>query len=241
MKTSEKVRAKIDKFEKGYVFTYDDFNIEVNESEALKKYLSRLVESGKITRLSKGRFYKPKKGIVGNLKPNEYEVVKDLLIDGSKTIGYVTGYSIFNRLKLTTQVPNVIQIAVNFDRKEIKRGIYAIKFVRQWNKITKANIPLLQLLDCIRFIKNIPDTTVTNSIKRITILLIELPEAEKKQLVDLTINYPPSTRALSGAIWEQLGYNDYSSKLQKTLKSTTWYSFNIPPELLPNRLKWKLK
>ena len=136
MKTSEKVRIRIDKFEKGFVFTYDDFDIEMNESEALKKYLNRLVESGKIKRLSKGRFYKPKKGIIGNLKPNEYEVVKDLLIDGNKTVGYITGYSIFNSLKLTTQVPNVIQIAVNFDKKGIKRSIYIVKFVRQWNKIT---------------------------------------------------------------------------------------------------------
>jgi predicted transcriptional regulator of viral defense system len=241
MKTSEKVRIRIDKFEKGFVFTYDDFDIEMNESEALKKYLNRLVESGKIKRLSKGRFYKPKKGIIGNLKPNEYEVVKDLLIDGNKTVGYITGYSIFNSLKLTTQVPNVIQIAVNFDKKGIKRGIYIVKFVRQWNKITKTNIPLLQLLDCIRFIKSIPDATIANSINRITILLKELSESEKKQIVDLAINYPPSTRALVGAIFEQSGYPDFANKLLKTLKATTWYSFNIPESLLPNKLKWKIK
>jgi predicted transcriptional regulator of viral defense system len=241
MKTSEKVRAKIDKFEKGYVFTYNYFDIEVSEAEALKKYLNRLVESGKIERLSKGRFYKPRKGIIGNLKPDEYEVVKDLLIDGNKTVGYITGYSIFNRLKLTTQVPNVIQIGVNFDKKEIKRNIYSIKFVRQWNKITKANIPLLQLLDCIRFIKTIPDTTIANSLNRIIVLLNELPESEKKQIIDLAINYPPSTRALTGAVFEQLGYPEMANKLLRTLKSTTWYSFNIPQELLPDKLKWKIK
>jgi predicted transcriptional regulator of viral defense system len=241
MKTSEKVRIRIDKFEKGFVFTYNDFDIEVNESEALKKYLNRLVESGTIKRLSKGRFYKPKTGITGYLKPNEYEVVKDLLIDGNKTVGYITGYSIFNSLKLSTQVPNVIQIAVNFDKKGIRRGIYIVKFVRQWNKITKANIPLLQLLDCIRLIKSIPDTTLTNSINRIIFLIKELSEPEKKKLTDLAINYPPSTRALFGAIMEQLGYVDYARKLQQTLKSTTWYSFNIPQELLPNQLKCKIK
>ncbi len=241
MKTTEKVNIKIDKFEKGYVFSYDDFDIEISEGEALKKYLNRLVESGSIERLSKGRFYKPKKGITGNLKPNEYEVVKDLLNVGNKPIGYITGYSVFNSLKLTTQMPNVIQIGTNFDKKIIKRNIYTIKFVRQWNKITKSNIPLLQLLDCIRFIKTIPDTTITKSITRITILLKELPESKKKLLVDLAINYPPSTRALTGAIFEQLGSIGFADKLLNTLKSTTWYSFNIPQELLPNKLKWKIK
>lgn len=241
MKTSEKARAKIEGFEKGYVFTYSDFDVEINEGEALKKFLNRLVESEKIVRLSKGRFYKPKKGIVGNLKPSEYEVVKDLLKDGNKTIGYITGYSAFNSYKLTTQVPNVIQIASAFDKKGIKRGIYEVKFVRQWNPITKTNIPLLQLLDCIRFIKIIPDTTIANSINRITVLLKELSEADKRRLIDLSIKYPPSTRALTGAIFELLAYPELANKLLKTLKSTSCYTFNVGQEILPNKLKWKIQ
>ncbi len=241
MKISDIIKNKIDRFAEGYVFTYNDFDIDVRNESALKIALYRLVKSGKIERLSKGRFYKSKPGIISNLKPNEYEIVKDLLIDGNKIIGYITGYSVFNSFQLTTQVPNVIQIAVNFDKKGIKRNIYTIKFVRQWNKITKVNIPLLQLLDCIRFIKTIPDTTIENSLNRITILLKELTEPEKKQLIDLAINYPPSTRALTGAIFEQLGYTEIADKLLKTLKSTTWYTFNIAQELLPNKLKWKIK
>lgn len=241
MKIADIVKNRVDQFAEGYVFTYADFDIDAKKESALKIALYRMVRSGKIERLSKGRFYKPKSGIISKLKPNEYEIVKDLLKDGNKTIGYITGYSVFNSLKLTTQVPNVIQIGVNFDKKGIKRNVYTIKFVRQWNKITKTNIPLLQLLDCIRFIKTIPDTTITNSLNRITILLKELPEQEKKQLIDLAINYPPSTRALTGAIFEQLGYVEIADKLLKTLKSTTWYTFNIAQELLPNKLKWKIK
>ena len=211
---------EIDRFAEGYIFTYADFNVDAGKESALKIALYRLVKSGKIKRLSKGRFYKPKPGIVKNLKPNEYEIVKDLLIDGNKTIGYITGYSIFNSLKLTTQVPNVIQIGTNFDKKGIKRNVYSIKFVRQWNKITKANIPLLQLLDCIRFIKSIPDTTIANSLNRITVLLKELSELENNNRIDLAINYPPSTRALTGAIFEQLGYLESANILLKTLKSS---------------------
>jgi hypothetical protein len=96
-------------------------------------------------------------------------------------------------------------------------------------------------LDCIRFIKTIPDTTIANSLNRISVLLNELPESEKKQIIDLAINYPPSTRALTGAVFEQLGYPEMANKLLRTLKSTTWYSFNIPQELLPDKLKWKIK
>ena len=110
MKFTDIIKYKIDRFAEGYVFTYSDFNIDVKNESALKVALYRLVKSGKIERLSKGKFYKPKQGIVGKLKPDEYEIVKDLLKDGSKIIGYISGYSIFNQFNLTTQVPKVIQI-----------------------------------------------------------------------------------------------------------------------------------
>ena len=62
MKVSEIVINKINRFKTGYVFTYDDFSLPVDKVNALKKVLSRLAESGKITRLSKGRYYKTKEG-----------------------------------------------------------------------------------------------------------------------------------------------------------------------------------
>ena len=241
MKDAADIRRKIEQFEYGYVFTYDDFNVAPSKENVLKKNLSRLVQAGKIIRLSKGRFYKPKKGIVGNLKPDEYEIVKDLLKDGDKIIGYITGYSIFNALKLTTQVPNVIQIGSNFDKKGIKRNIYTIKFVRQWNKITQSNIPLLQLLDCVRFIKNIPDTSIDNSVKRLLVLFSELSDSDKKQITELATNYPPSSRALTGAILEKTGNDVLADKLYKSLKLTSTYKLNISNKILPNTERWRIQ
>ncbi|MDY6801238.1 MAG: DUF6088 family protein [Bacteroidota bacterium] len=241
MKVAEIVKNKIDRFPDGYVFTYDDFDINVESESVLKIALYRLVKSGKINRLAKGKFYKPKQGIVGTLKPDVYEIVKDLLKDGNKITGYLTGYSVFNRFNLTTQVPNTIQIGVNFDKKGIKRGIYTIKFVRQRNKITQKNIPLLQLLDCVRFVKIIPDATINNSIQRIKILIQQLSDSEKSYLTDLAANYPPSTKALTGAMLELLGDIKLSGKLFKTLKSTTWYSIYVGTDVLPNKKKWRIR
>ena len=241
MKIADLVKNKIDRFAEGYVFTYSDFNIEVKKESALKIALCRLVKSGKIQRVSKGKFYKPKQGIVGKLNPNEYEVVKDLLKDGNKIIGYITGYGIFNKFGLTTQVPNIIQIGSNVDKKGLKRGIYTIKFVRQWNKITKRNIYLLQLLDCIRFIKNIPDANINSSFKRISGLISELPENEQAYLSELAINYPPACRALTGALFENLGQMQILERLNRTLKSTTWYDINISDNLIRNKKKWRIK
>jgi len=223
MKIADLVKNKIDRFAEGYVFTYSDFNIEVKKESALKIALCRLVKSGKIQRVSKGKFYKPKQGIVGKLNPNEYEVVKDLLKDGNKIIGYITGYGIFNKFGLTTQVPNIIQIGSNVDKKGLKRGIYTIKFVRQWNKITKRN------------------ANINSSFKRISGLISELPENEQAYLSELAINYPPACRALTGALFENLGQMQILERLNRTLKSTTWYDINISDNLIRNKKKWRIK
>ncbi|MBA7525004.1 hypothetical protein ES705_17149 [subsurface metagenome] len=69
MKITDIVINKINRFKSGYVFTYNDFEVPVNNIGALKMALNRLVSSGKIIRLSKEQFYKPVKTEFGNLKP----------------------------------------------------------------------------------------------------------------------------------------------------------------------------
>ena len=108
------------------------------------------------------------------LKPRQEEFVKDLLVKDGEIIGYLTGYSVFNRLGLTTQVPNIIQIGTNTRKNKKQRGLFTISFVLQTNPITKENIPLLQLLDAIRFIKEIPDATIDQSCKRLVMIIRDL-------------------------------------------------------------------
>src|SRR5690606_15909855 len=110
-----------------------------------------------------GKFYKPEVSIFGELQPEQAQVVKDLLESNGKVTGYLTGFSIFSQLGLTTQISNVIQIGRNDIRPMLTRGRYTISFVKQKNVITKNNIPLLQILDAIRYIKKIPDTSLTSA------------------------------------------------------------------------------
>ena len=153
MKTADYIAFIIYKLPKGYVFTYSDFTTEVNQKEAVIKALNRMVQAGRIVKLSKGKYYKPEKTSFGNLQPNQAQVVKDLLEENGKITGYLTGYSIYNQLGLTTQVSNTIQIGKNQIRPNFKRKRYTITFIKQKNTITKENIPLLQILDAIRYIK----------------------------------------------------------------------------------------
>jgi len=241
MKVSDIAANKIDRFKTGYVFTYDDFDMPVGKIEALKKVLSRLTESGKIVRLSKGKYYKPKEGVTGPLRPDEYQVVKDLLEENGKIIGYLSGINAFNKLGLTTQVSNTIQIGTNIDKKSIKRGKYTIRFIRQKNTITKENIPLLQILDSIRFIKRIPDTDINKSCERLIIIIKNLSVEEQGYLIKLAMKYNPATRALTGAILEPIKGWDYVEALNKSLRGTTTFNLNISPTILKNKEKWQIR
>jgi len=240
MKVSDIVINKINRFKSGYVFTYDDFDIPVNNIGALKMALNRLVSSGKIIRLSKGQFYKPEITEFGALRPPEYQVVKDLLEDNGKIIGYLTGVSAFNKLGLTTQVSNTIQIGTNIDRKSKKRGKYSIRFIRQKNTIYKNNIYLLQILDSIRFIKRIPDSDISSSYIRIRTLIKDLSDNEKVMIAKLALKYNPGTRALTGSILDQIAESNITDKLLGSLNPVSVFSYNIKEETSLDKEKWRI-
>jgi hypothetical protein len=241
MKTIDYIKVTIDKLPKGYVFTYNDFTTAVNKKEAVIKSLNRLAAAGKIVKLSKGKFYKPEQTPFGTLQPKQKQIVKDLLERDGKLLGYITGLGIYNQLNFTTQVSNTIQIGRNEVRPALKRGIYSISFIKQKNTITKENIPFLQLLDVIRFIKKIPDTTLVNSCQRLKYLLAEMDNNKINTLVRLSLKYPPATRALLGAILEDIKADAELGVLQKSLNPITVYKYAITEDDLPTQTNWNIK
>lgn len=241
MKTTDYIRDKIERLPKGYIFTYDDFITEVNKKEAIIKTLNRMASSGKISKLSKGKFYKPETTTFGTLLPGQFQTVKDLLEKDGKIIGYLTGYSIYNQLGLTTQVSNAIQIGKNETRPSFKRDRYRISFVKQKNTINKENIPLLQILDAIRYIKKIPDVSIEFSVNRLKAILNDIPNQSIDKMVKLALNYPPSARALLGALLDTVKKNEKSETLKRSLNPITKYKLSIPKNILPTKENWNIK
>lgn len=240
MNVTDYISGKIERLPKGYVFTYADFDTKVNQKEAVIKALNRMVQSGKIVKLSKGRYYKPETTPFGNLLPDQKQVVKDLLEENGKPTGYLTGYSIYNQLGLTTQVSNTIQIGKNQVRPGFKRERYTIAFVQQKNTITKENIPLLQLLDAIRYIKKIPDASTEASCKRFLAIIRKISDKEISTLVRLALKYPPATRALLGALLDQLKKGAVTEPLFKTLNPITKYKLAGASNALSTTEKWNI-
>ncbi len=241
MKITEYIVFTIGRLPKGYVFTYKDFITEVNKKEAIIKALNRMAAAGKINKISKGKYYKPEATAFGELQPQQKQIVKDLLEKNGKITGYLTGFSIYTQLGLSTQVSNTIQIGSNEIRSSFKRGQTTISFIKQKNIITKENVPLLQILDAIRTIKKIPDATVESSCKRIMAIIKDLPEKEKKTMVRLAAKYSPATRALLGAVLEETGNGMLAELLYKSLNQITKYKLPGVGKVLPTAEKWNIK
>ena len=241
MKVPDIIDNKINRLPIGYVFTYEYFNFSVEKVDALTKALSRMVQDGKIRKLSPGRFYKPRLTDFGELKPEVYQVVKDLLEQNGKVLGYLTGYSTYNQFGLTTQVSSIIQIGANEPKKSITRGMYKIRFMKQPNTITRENIPLLRILDTVRNIKEIPDTTVQDSCKTLISLISKINKEERVSIIRLAKKYNPATRALSGAMIDLCFGSSIAEPLLKSLNPSSEYDFGISDNILPNKLKWNIR
>ncbi|NQY08804.1 MAG: hypothetical protein HRT71_04720 [Flavobacteriales bacterium] len=239
--TTDYINDTINRLPKGYVFTYTDLTTKVHKKEAIIKALNRMAVSGKITKLFKGKFYKAKGTVFGTLQPNQYQIVKDLLEAGGKTIGYLTGTSIYYQLGLTSQISNTIQIGKNQVRPKLQRERYTISIVKQKNTITKNNIPLLQILDAIRYIKKIPDTKIYLVCMRLLAILKELDLDKKNTLIRLAQRYPPATRALLGALLNEENENINTTSLLNSLNPITKYQIRGASKVLSATEKWNIE
>lgn len=238
MKVATEVRKKIAKIEEGTIFKYKDLEQQFKNNLALAKILSRLVKENKIERVEKGIFYKTKKTRFGNLNPNTIEIIKKELEVGKEIKGYITGGFIYNKLGLTTQIPNIIEVAVK-KRKPLKTiNGNKIKYIQTALPIKKENIKYLQLLDTIKNIKKIPDSNINESYKILKNNVIKLSEKEKEKFLKLSMEYSPMTRALTGSLLEESS-NLKLDRLENSLNKFT--RFDIKINLIKNKKRWSIK
>ena len=222
------------------MFSYMDIEGSSKNREAIIKTLNRLVEKGVIDKLAKGKFYKPTKSEYGRLGPDVNETVKDLLENKDEVIGYLTGFSLFNKYGLTT-LSNTIQIGRNTFKPPLKRGIYTIQFVLQKNVITKENVKVLQVLDCLKMLKGIPDTTNNNSLSLFGRIIRKYNKADRELLIQLSMKYPASTRALLGLIFETEKIMGPLDKIRETLNPISTYNLGIRQFDKFLKEKWGIK
>ena len=164
MTVAKKIKQKIDSIKEGTTFKYYHLGLQQNEYIAAAKAMERLIKKDKIKRISTGVFYKPVKSIFGELYPNEEQLLKTYLFQGSRRIAYITGKTLYNRMGLTTQVPEIISVACRIKRISINIGTLKIKTRKSYTDVTNKNYKYLEILDAIKDFRTIPDIDFKSAI-----------------------------------------------------------------------------
>ncbi|MDF1618684.1 DUF6088 family protein [Petrocella sp. FN5] len=158
---------------------------------SVRKSMSLLAKVGGIKRFSRGLYYIPSETIFGEskLKPSKVINVKYLERD-SNVIGIYTGLKLLNKLRLTTQVPNVVEVMTNVEKnrkREVILGKQKVILRSSRVKIDNRNVRTVEILEALRLLKSID----ANQIKRIR-EYIQNDNISRRELDEVLINYPKS-------------------------------------------------
>ena len=241
MSVAAAVNRTIHRVPTGRIFGYEVFPQYREAPSAVVRAVNRGVENRRLKRVSKGRFYKPRKGALGDVPVGDEERLRDALYRNGRRAGYITGPALYNRLGLTTQMPKTIAIAVNGATRIKDFGTMRVKLLARRAPISDSTVPLLEILDILRDARKVPDADVGRVIQTMTRRLTELTPAKRKKLQRLALDYYNSgTRALLGMLLTRC-QKDVLPALKASLNPTTRFDLGIDPEDWPESQAWNIR
>lgn len=122
----------------------------------LYKGFNKLCESGKIIKYEKGLYYVPTKTLLGDSLLDPKKVIEKKYINsGQEIIGYYSGVTFLNQLRISTQMPNTIEIYTNNERsnvRDVNIGKQKVLLRRARTEINNENAAVLSLLELMNFV-----------------------------------------------------------------------------------------
>ena len=142
-------------YEPGEPIFSSDIVIPGLSEENLRYHLKRLTDEEILYRFEAGIYYFPKTDFFGEklfLTADTVALHKYIRRRG-KRIGYYSGYTLANRMGLSTQVPHTEEITSNYAPAQvrelfIKNRRYILR--RPLVEVTDENVAVLQFLDCLK-------------------------------------------------------------------------------------------
>ena len=241
MTLASQIRTRIQKLPEGKTFGYADLGIAKEAYQTAAKALERLQTDGHIKKVSKGIFYKPEQTVFGELKPDYSEQLRPYLFENGRRVAYETGFSLYNRMGLTTQMAFRIKIASRGKRISINRGAVKADAVKSYTEVTEANYELLGFLDAIKDSKRIPDCPVSQAVKVLSGKIKTLTDKQVADLIKYALLYPPRVRALLGAMLEDLNVQLNISKLKQSLNPLSKIKLGLKKTDLPTIKNWNIE
>ncbi|MFW5498898.1 MULTISPECIES: DUF6088 family protein [unclassified Maridesulfovibrio] len=240
MQVAAQINNYIESIPPGKIITYGDFkDLQETKPQALAKALGRLVKKQVLIRQAKGTFYRPKKTFFGSVGPADEELISFLTRKGDEITGILTGQSVYLQLQIATQVPSVLTIASVAPRRKQGIGKIQVQYVRSYvDEILEADIPLLQLLEALRFIKKAQDCTPDDVVEAIKTRMMVLSQSDLEKLVELAKSYPPMVRALCGCLCEGMVKTSDIGSLRDSLNPYTKFKVMVSDAVLKNKKAW---
>lgn len=147
-----------DNYTLGEPIFQNDIKIDGMTDANLRYHFKKLTDSGIICRFEDGIYYFPKTNILGEkmVLSAETVAIHKYIMRKGKRIGYYSGYTLANRMGLSTQVPFTEEITSNFAPAQvreitIKNRKYIVR--RSIIEITDENAKVLQFLECLKDIE----------------------------------------------------------------------------------------
>ncbi len=164
MTISAKIENTIKQSDKGKLIFISDFS-ELNNYDAVRKSLQRLVKKGLIIRISKGIYYYPKKDeILGILYPSIEEIGKAIAKRDKARI-IPTGAFAQHLLGLSTQIPMNVVYLTDGSARKIRIGEQTIVFKKTSPKNLSYENQLSSLI--IQSLKSKKENNITEKEKQI--------------------------------------------------------------------------
>lgn len=231
--TKAKMKKKIlsdSNFDK--IWSVDDFR-NFPRMDVLKAF-SDFAKEGVLKRAKRGFYYRSKTTVLGETSYTK----KQLALSKAKSkcnFYCISGTAGYNELGLTTQVPNNIVIACDYNlRSEDK-----IKYIYRKKPINGGKTERI-VLDAIIDIKTIPDTTVEKTINQIKIL-IKNKKVSLKSLVKSAFYETTRVKSVIGAIAQEFDFdNDLLNKLKNSINPLSMVYLNVGNALLYAK-NWQIR
>lgn len=172
----------------------------------LYKELNKLCDEGKIIRYERGLYYIPTQTVFGPsiLDPGKV-IAKKYIFDGSEVIGYYSGMTFLSQLRLTTQMPNVVEIYTNNEPSNIRDtyvGKQKVLLRKARTTINRSNAAVLSFLEMMN---SIPPKFVDDEKKAIIEEFISNNRITRKNISEYAPLFPD--RAIRTLVESELIYS----------------------------------
>jgi hypothetical protein len=206
------------------LWTYRDF--KPFPESAIAAALSRLRKKGFLVRVRKGVYYRPRESRFGASAPEPSRVAEAVLRRrGIRAVS--SGLPAYNALGLTTQVSPVPTFAVERSVGSLRTGRESKIRLRPVISVHGLRREERVVLDSLRDLRFIPDTTPEEVLRKIA-ALFRNGEASYERVAHAARTEPPRVRALVGLLGSMIGAErKILDKLLASLNKTTKFKYSL--------------